>query len=113
MLHVVGGLSRARTSLLFIVSFFSAAIGWASVGGNISGTVKDPSGSVLSNASVTAREVNKNLVYSTRTDNRGYYTLPVLPVGRYELNVQASGFRGYRRKDIVLDTNAALTLDAS
>jgi hypothetical protein len=113
MFDVVKRLSCAPASLLFLIGFLSASLAWASVGGSISGTVKDPSGSVLPNASVTAREVNKDLVYRTRADNRGYYTLPVLPVGRYELDVQAPGFRGYHRKDIVLDTNAALTLDAS
>src|SRR5580692_207390 len=113
MFDVVKRLLRARASLLFLIGFFSAAIAWASVGGSISGTVKDPSGRVVPNAAVIAREVNKELTYRTHSDNSGYYTLPVLPVGRYELEVQAPGFRGYRRKDIVLDTNAALTLDAS
>jgi hypothetical protein len=113
MFDVVERLSRARTSLLFMVGFFYAAIAWASVGGSISGTVKDPSGSVVPNATVVAREINKDLTFKTHSDGSGYYTLPVLPVGRYELAVQAPGFRGYRRKDIVLDTNAALTLDAA
>ena len=33
------------------------------------------------------------------------------PVGRYDLDVQATGFESYERKDIVLDTDASLTLD--
>ena len=106
-------LLHAPAILLFLTGFFFPAFSWASVGGSISGTVKDPSGSVLPNATVEAREVNKDLTYSTHTDRGGYYALPVLPVGRYELDVQAPGFRDYHRKDIVLDTNAALTLDAS
>jgi len=83
------------------------------VGGSISGTVKDPSGGLLPNAEVTVREVNTGLLYHTHTDGKGYYTLPVLPVGRYELDIQAPGFRGYQRTDVVLDTNAALSLNAS
>ena len=113
MFHVVKRRLRAPAILLFLIGFFSPVFSWASVGGSISGTVKDPSGSVLPNATVVAREVNKDLTYRTRTDKGGYYTLPVLPVGRYELDVQAPGFRDYHRKDIVLDTNAALTLDVS
>jgi hypothetical protein len=84
----------------------------ASVGGSISGTVQDPSGSVVPNASVTVREVNTGLTAATHTDSKGRYTLPVLPVGHYELKVEAPGFRAYQRKNIVLDTDAALTLDA-
>jgi hypothetical protein len=89
-----------------------AARTWGAVAGSISGTVKDPSGNVVLSAKVTVQEVNTGLVYRTQTDGKGYFTLPVLPVGRYDLEVQASGFRAYRRKGIVLDTDASLTLDA-
>src|SRR6202789_4206128 len=90
-----------------------AVAAWASVGGSISGTVKDPAGKVLPKASVSAREVNTGLVYQARTDNKGYYTLPVMPVGAYELEIKVQGFRAYQRKGIALDTNAALTIDVA
>jgi len=104
---------RKMSRTLCIVGILSASLVWASVGGSISGTVKDPSGGLLPNAEVTVREVNTGLLYHTHTDGKGYYTLPVLPVGRYELDIQAPGFRGYQRTDVVLDTNAALSLNAS
>lgn len=85
----------------------------ASVGGSISGTVSDASGSVVANASITLREVDTGLLYRARTDGKGEYMFPVLSVGRYELDIAALGFRGYQRKGIVLDTNAALALDAT
>ena len=62
---------------------------------------------------VTVSEVNTGLVSPHALEANGYFTLPVLPVGHYDLEVQATGFRAYRRKGIVLDTNAALTLDAT
>ncbi len=86
---------------------------WASVGGSISGTVKDPSGRVIPNAEVSLRESTTGLSYQAHSDSKGLYTFPVLPVGHYELQVQATGFSGYQRTGVVLDTNAALTLDAS
>jgi hypothetical protein len=92
---------------------FLASAAWGAVAGSISGTVKDPSGSVVPNATVTLREVNTEISHQARTNDKGYFTLPVLPVGRYELDVQASGFQGYRRTDVELDTDASLTLDAS
>jgi hypothetical protein len=113
MNHVSRRISLQRYTLPFLFGLLSAAISWASVGGSISGTVRDPSGNVVQNTSVSVREVNTGLVYQTRSDRSGYFTLPVLPVGHYELTAQADGFRSYQRKDIVLDTNAALTLDAS
>jgi hypothetical protein len=75
--------------------------------------VKDPAGNVVANANVTVREIGTGIAHQTHTNAKGYYTLPVLPVGRYELDVEASGFQSYRREDIVLDTGAALTLDAA
>ncbi len=69
-------------------------------------------GRVVTKANVGVREANTGLSYQSSTNDRGTYTFPVLPVGRYELDVQATGFRGYQRTGIVLDTNAALNLDA-
>jgi hypothetical protein len=92
---------------------FIVTAAWGSVAGSISGTVKDPSGRVVPDANVTVREIDTGISRQTHTNAKGYYTLPVLPVGRYEMDVQESGFRSYQRRDIVLDTDAALTLDAS
>jgi hypothetical protein len=111
MLNLVGRLVSRLSKGLCILGVLSASLVWASVGGSISGTVKDPSGRVVANADITIREINTGISHHAHADNKGYFTLPVLPVGRYELKVQSPGFRGYQRKDIVLDTNAALTID--
>jgi hypothetical protein len=113
MRQIIGRLVRSSLKALSLVLLLFAGLAWASVGGSISGTVKDPTGRVLPKANVVAREVNTGLAYHTRTDSKGTYTFPVLPVGHYRLEVQEVGFRSYQRTGIVLDTNAALTLDAS
>jgi hypothetical protein len=100
----------AGAAVLFVV--FSTAALWASVGGSISGTVKDPSGNVVPNAQVTVRETGTEISHISHTDGKGYYIFPVLPVGHYLLDIQAAGFAGYERKDIALDTSAVLTLNA-
>jgi hypothetical protein len=106
-------MSKKVSRIVGILSVFCALSVWASVGGSITGTIKDPAGRVLPNAGVIVRETGKGISYETHTNSGGHYTFPVLPVGHYELNVQASGFSGYQRTDIVLDTNAALTVDAT
>ncbi|MGD0732682.1 MAG: carboxypeptidase regulatory-like domain-containing protein [Terracidiphilus sp.] len=111
MIHVFESLAGMRWRLLFLCGVLLPLMAWAGVGGSIAGTVRDSSGSVVAKAHVTVREVNTNLAYRTQTDSRGYYTVPVLPVGQYELEAEAAGFQNYRRKDIVLDTNAAVTVD--
>jgi hypothetical protein len=104
-------LARVMRLACIAVSLSTAAL-WASVGGSISGTVKDPSGNVVVNAQVAVKEANTGLSHHTHTDSKGYYTFPVLPVGHYVLDVDASGFGKYERKEITLDTSAALTLNA-
>ncbi len=111
-------MSASKTNHRFAIQLscfllFLTAAAWGAVAGSISGTVRDPSRSVVPNADVTARELNTGISYKTHTNANGYYTLPVLPVGHYELDVQASGFQSYQRRDIALDTDAALTIDAS
>jgi hypothetical protein len=103
--------SLART--LCLAGMLAGTAAWASVGGSIAGNVKDPSGSLVTGATVSVRELSTGLTYNTRTDSKGHYTFPVLPVGRYELDVESQGFETYRRSDVVLDTSAVLTLDAS
>jgi hypothetical protein len=99
--------------ILCVLGVLYAGSAWASVGGSITGTIKDPTGRVIPGAEVLVRDTGKGIIYQARTNSGGHYTFPVLPVGHYELNVQASGFSSYQRTDIVLDTNAALTLDAT
>ena len=84
-----------------------AAGAWASVGGSISGIVKDPSGSVVVQAHVLLRETGTGQQYHLDTDNKGFYVFPTLPVGRYVLDIDATGFQGYERQGITLNTNAA------
>lgn len=103
---------KLRSSIeLICILVFTGALAWGAVTGSIQGTVKDPSGNVVPNADITAHEESTGIAHETHSDASGYYTLPALPVGRYELDVRAPGFETYERKDVVLDTDAALTLD--
>ena len=108
-------INRRVADYLACFVLFMAVNAWGagagSIAGSISGVVKDPSGSVISDAKVTVTETRTGQIYRTQTGAQGFFTFPVLPVGQYELEVEATGFRDHRRKGIVLDTSAALTLD--
>ena len=82
-------LARMFARVVCALVGLSAAFAWASVGGSIAGTIKDPAGRVVPNAEVSVRETTKGLSYQTHTDSKGHYTFPVLPVGHYELTVQS------------------------
>jgi hypothetical protein len=103
-------------AIVAAVSFFvalSASLSWASSAASISGTIRDVSGSVVPNAKITLQETTTGIISHQQTDSRGHYIFPVLGVGHYDLEVEASGFKIYRRLNITLDAAAALTLDAN
>jgi hypothetical protein len=98
--------------LWLMLVLLSSSLAWASVGGSMAGTVKDPAGRLIANAEVTVRESGTGVSYKAHSDSKGLYTFPVLPVGTYDLAVSAPGFSGYQRTGIVLDTNASLSINA-
>ncbi|MGA3323458.1 MAG: carboxypeptidase-like regulatory domain-containing protein [Terriglobia bacterium] len=79
----------------------SLSYGQAVAGAQIHGTINDPSGGAVPNAQVTVTQVSMGLVRTTRSDNTGLYLLTDLPVGPYELEVSASGFRKYVQSGII------------
>ncbi len=83
-----------------------------STSGTISGTVSDPQGAVIANAAVTARNIGTNESRSTTTDGEGRYRFPNLPVGKYEITIQASGFAKYVRTGVELLLNQEAVVNA-
>src|ERR1700733_5899177 len=61
-------------------------------GGNIAGTVRGDSGSAIPGVQLSIKDVATGQVRTALTDTSGSYSLPALPVGKYELTVSASGF---------------------
>src|SRR5215813_4808376 len=92
---------------------FSAVLAWASINGSISGVVLDPSGSVVVGATVTATETQTAVKSETVTDSKGFYNFPTLPIGKYDIEIHANGFKTLRQTSLVLDANAALRVDAT
>ncbi len=60
---------------------------------NITGRITDPSGAAVANAKVTATDADRGTVFRTQTNTDGIYNLSRLPIGRYELRVEANGFQ--------------------
>ncbi|MGH9784632.1 MAG: carboxypeptidase-like regulatory domain-containing protein, partial [Terriglobia bacterium] len=68
----------------------------------ISGSVRDASGAVIPEATVTVRNTETGLSRTTETGVNGGYNLPALPVGAYELTVEKPGFRQLVRGGLTL-----------
>ncbi len=97
-----------RVAATFLIS---AALLVAGITGSISGTLKDPSGAVIPRVMLTLTNALQGIHFQAMTDQNGYYIFPSLPVGRYDLKIEASGFMPWDRNGLVVDANSAIKLD--
>ena len=79
--------------------------------GSISGTVKDPGGSVIPDIAIIAKNIATGDQQNVVTNGQGFYAFPTLPVGTYELDTFRPGFKPYQRTGLVIGINTALQLD--
>ncbi|MGD1022795.1 MAG: TonB-dependent receptor [Candidatus Sulfotelmatobacter sp.] len=90
----------------------SPAAAWAAADGSISGTLKDPSGAVVPGAKLILTNTALKSEYKAISDGQGFYSFPILPVGHYELTIEAAGFQVQTKTNLAVDTDAAFTVDA-
>ncbi|MGB6633102.1 MAG: carboxypeptidase regulatory-like domain-containing protein [Terriglobales bacterium] len=105
-------LKRLAVGLSFVILMFVASNSWAGVGGSVSGTVKDSSGAVVTNATVSATNIDTGVHAALSTNGSGFYSFPQLNVGHYNIAIEKKGFKPYQRTGITIDANSALTVDA-
>src|SRR5258707_1223369 len=75
----------------------------------LSGVVQDLSGAFVTDAVLTATNLETNQKQVANTDHDGRYRFPYLPVGAYRLSVNAPGFTLFT-KDLTLTVGQALSL---
>jgi Carboxypeptidase regulatory-like domain/TonB dependent receptor len=78
----------------------AAALFGQAANGTITGTVTDPAGAVVPNAPVRVRNTGTGVTYQTVTTKTGDYTVTELPVGTYQVTIQAPGFKTYTHRNI-------------
>jgi hypothetical protein len=78
--------------------------------GTITGTVTDPSGSVVPGASVVLRNAGTGIDRKTETNGAGIYEAPFLQPGRYEVRAGKAGFSTVVRKDVTLQVGQTLSV---
>lgn len=79
--------------------------------GQISGTITDQNGSVVSGATVKVTNLETNLSRSTSTNSDGVYSFQILPPARYSVEVSASGFKTYKA-EVSVNITQTTTFDA-
>ena len=62
---------------------------------SIHGTVTDPTGAVVSGATLTATNAGTGILYTTTSNSSGAFTFLQLPIGDYTLKAEQTGFKAY------------------
>src|SRR6202451_4479193 len=102
---------RATTLTLFMMALLTSLnVAGQQITASIRGTVLDPSGAIVQGATVTAKQTETGLTRTAVTDHQGEYVLVELPIGHYQLEVQARGFQKYLQQGISLDVNQTATV---
>ena len=104
---------RLRVAMLFIL--WVVLLGTAAYGqetATIVGTVTDPRARLYQTQKSRLRTWTTDSSVLPRPIAAGNYTAPELPIGNSRVQVEASGFKTYERKDISLNVNDTVRVDA-
>lgn len=102
-------LTVATAAVLLFASRAAMAQGIATA--QLNGTVTDPSGGTVANASVSVRNIATNNTTTATSNESGFYAVANLAPGNYELKVSATGFSNFTRTGIVLEVGQFATID--
>ena len=98
--------------LLVLLSSSSPLLAQA-VYGSIAGTVYDSSGAGIPKAAVTITDIDKNISYTTTTNESGNYSQAHLIIGKYRVRVELGGFKSAVQDGIELAVDTVSTVDVT
>src|SRR5262245_55137582 len=88
-----------RTLLISMLA--GAALGQTPTG-EITGLVTDATGAIIQGARIVATHAGTASTRETLSNDRGNYTIPLLPPGSYRVTVESTGFKQLTRTGIEL-----------
>src|ERR1700716_4388502 len=103
--------SRALSAVLILSILFSIPTRAQVAGATLSGTITDPSGSVVGQADLTVKNVATGVTTKVTTNADGFYTASNLLPGEYSVTIAAPGFTTEERTGILLTVGAQQVFD--
>src|SRR5882762_8291183 len=93
-----------RWSTIFLMAMFLLVCGnaWAQTTGSLLGVVSDQNGAVVPSATVRATNTDTGFTANAKVSAEGSYLIPLLPTGHYTISAEASGFKTFVRKDVLV-----------
>jgi hypothetical protein len=102
-------MQRKFFAVLILVSCLAGLALAQSDTARIVGTITDPSGAVVSNATVTVTDTATGRVETAKTGAAGQYTVNALPIGKYHVVVKQEGFKT-ADADVTLEVDQVLEI---
>ncbi|MGH9720960.1 MAG: TonB-dependent receptor domain-containing protein [Bryobacteraceae bacterium] len=99
--------------LLLIAALFSGIALAQDTRGQIFGSVKDSSGSVVSGVSVRGSNINTGVEVSAITNERGEYILPLLLPGMYRVTMEQPGFKRFVKDRVEVRVSERIPVDVT
>src|SRR5437879_6212864 len=93
---------RAITLIIVVFSTLTALAQSPSTGARLSGTILDPNGAAVPQATVTLRSNASGVEQSTTSDASGQYRFLLVPAGQYMITVDAPGFSKLTNTGVIL-----------
>lgn len=108
--HISSVLSYSARFLLTTALFGSGLCHGQQLTATLNGTTYDQTGAVVPNANVSVKNVASGDTRQTVSNNNGYFTVPALQPGTYNVTVSASGFRSWEQQGVALNQGDNRTL---
>lgn len=75
----------------------------------LTGRINDPSGAAVPGATIVALKTDTQSRFETVSGPEGFYTIPQLPPGEYQVTVNSPGFKKYVQSGVQLPSNSRVT----
>jgi iron complex outermembrane recepter protein len=102
---------RVLVAMLALGAFFSGVVPAMAQSASVSGTIKDPDQSVVSNAAVTLSNTATGQSVQSTTDSAGRYSFAAVAAGTYRLEAHRDGFAPAVVASIVVAEGQSVTQD--
>jgi hypothetical protein len=80
-------------------------------GATVSGTITDATGGAIAGAEISVRNIDTGIIRNTSADSAGFYSVPNLNPGPYEVKVSAKGFNTAVQSNLTLTVGAQQQLN--
>ncbi len=100
---------RCRSAVVSVCSLFSMPL-LSQTAATLTGTVTDPRGGALANATVVIHNTDNTVSRKTTADASGHFSMAAVTPGTYEVDTAAPGFSVSKLPGVVLTQNQTLDL---